>query len=155
MKLNLLALAMLLAGAQAHACGELTVGDAWVRLAPPNAPVMAGYLSLSNAGVDPVVVTGGSSDSFERVELHDMTHENGVMKMRKLDQIEIAAGGKVELAPGGMHLMLIGPKQGFAAGDSVAVTLRVCAESDQLVSFVVREAAPEGGSAHTDHEHHH
>jgi copper(I)-binding protein len=154
MKLNLFAVAMLMAGAQAQACGELTIADAWVRLAPPNAPVMAGYLTLSNAGVDPVMVTGGSSDSFERVELHDMTHENGVMKMRKLDQIEVVAGGNVELAPGGMHLMLIGPKRTFAAGDSVEVKLRVCAETDQTVSFVVREAAPEGKSAHAGHEHH-
>lgn len=154
MKLNLFALAMVLAGAQAQACGELTVADAWVRLAPPNAPVMAGYLTLSNAGADPAVVTGGSSDAFERVELHDMTHENGVMKMRKLDRIEVEPGAKVELAPGGMHLMLIGPKREFAVGDSVEVTLRLCAETDETVSFVVREAAPEGGSAH-DHEHHH
>ena len=155
MKLNLFALAMLLAGTQAQACGELTVTDAWVRLAPPNAPVMAGYLTLTTAGDESVTVTGASSSAFERVELHDMTHENGVMKMRKLDQIEIAAGGKVELAPGGMHLMLIGPKQGFAAGDSVEVTLRLCGESDQAVSFVVREAAPEGGSAPAEHEHRH
>lgn len=155
MKLNLFAVAMLMAGAQAQACGELTIADAWVRLAPPNAPVMAGYLTMSNAGVDPVLVTGGSSDAFERVELHDMTHEDGVMKMRKLDQIEVKVGDAVALAPGGMHLMLIGPKRAFVAGDTVEVTLRLCAETDQAVSFVVREAAPQSESAHDGHEHHH
>lgn len=147
MKTNLLAVAMALAGAQAQACGELTVADAWIRLAPPNAPVMAGYLSLANARDEPVVVTAGSSPAFERVELHDMTHENGVMKMRKLDRIEVEPGASVELAPGGMHMMLIGPKRAFAVGDQVDVTLRVCGETDQKVSFVVREAAPEGGHA--------
>jgi copper(I)-binding protein len=155
MKLNLIALAMVLAGAQAQACGELTVTDAWVRLAPPNAPVMAGYLTLTTTSDESVSVTGASSSAFERVELHDMTHENGVMKMRKLDQIEIAAGGKVELAPGGMHLMLIGPKRAFAVGDSVEVTLRLCAAADEVVSFVVREAAPESKSEHEDHQHRH
>jgi copper(I)-binding protein len=154
MKMTLIAVALALVGAQAQACGELTVGDAWVRLAPPNAPVMAGYLTLTTDSDESVMLTGASSGTFERVELHDMTHENGVMKMRKLDQIEVAAGGKVELAPGGMHLMLIGPKKAFVVGDSVEVTLRVCAEIDQVVSFVVREAAPEGGS-HAGHEHQH
>jgi len=151
MKLNLFAVAMLMAGAQAQACGELTIADAWVRLAPPNAPVMAGYLTMSNAGVDPVLVTGGSSDAFERVELHDMTHEDGVMKMRKLDQIEVKVGDAVALAPGGMHLMLIGPKRAFAVGDSVDVSLQLCAETDKVVSFVVREATPEAASGHDGH----
>jgi hypothetical protein len=155
MNATILAALLAISSANASTCGELTVADAWVRLAPPTAPVMAGYLTLANTGDAALTVTSGSSAGFERVELHDMTHENGVMKMRKLDQIEVAAGGKVELAPGGMHLMLIGPKQAFAVGDSVEVTLRVCAETDQVVRFVVREAAPEGGSAHADHEHQH
>ena len=155
MKTMWLAAVLAMAGAQAHACGELTVTGTWARLAPPAAPVMAGYLTLSNTSTEPVVITAGSSAAFDRVELHDMTHENGVMKMRKLDQIEVKAGDKVELAPGGMHLMLIGPKRAFVAGDSIDVTLRLCGETDQVVNFVVREAAPEGASAHAEHGHHH
>jgi copper(I)-binding protein len=149
-------LAMALAvGAQAHACGELKVSDSWARLAPPTAPVMAGYLTLGNASDESVVIGSASSPDFERVELHNMTHEGGVMQMRKLDRIEVKAGDKVELAPGGMHLMLIGPKRVFVAGDGIEVTLRLCGETDQVVNFVVREAAPEGGSAHAEHQHHH
>jgi hypothetical protein len=155
MNAMLLATLLALTGANAQACGELTVTDAWVRLAPPNAPVMAGYMTLSNAGAESVMVTAGSSDEFERVELHDMTHENGVMKMRKLDQIEVPPGSKVELAPGGMHVMLIAPKQTLVAGDNVEVTLRLCAETDKVVSFVVREATPDAASGHDGHPHQH
>lgn len=128
-----------LVAAQAHACGDLTVSAAWARVAPPTATVMAGYLTLANPGDEAVTVTAASSPSFERVEMHDMTHENGVMKMRKLDQIEIAPGGKAELAPGGRHLMLIRPKRAFAAGDQIELTL-LCGEHAQTVTLPVREA---------------
>ena len=135
----------------AFACDELTVADAWVRLAPPTAPVMAGYLTLANTGKDAVTLRGGSSADFERVELHNMTHENGVMQMRKLDAIEVPPGGEVALAPGGMHLMLIGPKHSLVAGDQVEIVLQVCDGQQQTVSLPVREAAPAAADEHSQH----
>ncbi len=140
MKKLLFPLLLSLAGGQALACGDLTISDAWVRAAPPTASVMAGYLTLGNDSSEPVSVTAAASPSFERVEMHDMTHENGVMRMRKLDQIEIAPGGKAELAPGGRHLMLIQPKGAFAVGDEIEVTLTLCGEHAQVVKLPVREA---------------
>ncbi len=129
-----------LAGSPAHACGDLNISDAWVRAAPPTASVMAGYLTLSNDGAEPVTVTAAASPSFERVEMHDMTHEDGVMRMRKLDQVQIAAGAKAEFVPGGRHLMLIQPKGAFAVGDQIEVTLTLCGEHAQVVKLPVREA---------------
>lgn len=140
MKHVVVSLLLGLAAGQVHACGDLTVSDAWVRAAPPTATVMAGYLTLANPTDQPVTLTAAASPSFERVEMHDMTHENGVMKMRKLDQIEIAAGGTAELAPGGRHLMLIRPQRAFAVGDQIEVTLTVCGEHAQTVTLPVREA---------------
>ncbi len=140
MKKLLFPLLLSLAGGQALACGDLTISDAWVRAAPPTASVMAGYLTLGNDSSEPVSVTAAASPSFERVEMHDMTHENGVMRMRKLDQIEIAPGGKAELAPGGRHLMLIQPKGAFAVGDEIEVTLTLCGEHAQVVKLPVLEA---------------
>ncbi len=140
MKKLLFPLLLSLAGGQALACGDLTISDAWVRAAPPTASVMAGYLTLGNDGSEPISVTAAASPSFERVEMHDMTHENGVMRMRKLDQIEIAPGAMAELAPGGRHLMLIQPKGAFAVGDEIEVTLTLCGEHAQVVKLPVREA---------------
>lgn len=140
MKKLLLPLLLSLAGGPALACGDLTISDAWVRAAPPTASVMAGYLTFANDSDEPVSVTAAASPSFERVEIHDMTHENGVMRMRKLDRIEIAPGAKAELAPGGRHLMLIQPKGAFAVGDEIEVTLTLCGEHAQVVKLPVREA---------------
>ncbi len=135
----------------AFACEELTVTDAWARLAPPSASVMAGYLTLANSGTDAVTVRGGSSADFQSVELHNMTHENGVMQMRKLEAIEVASGGEVALAPGGKHLMLIGPKRAFAAGDRIEIVLEVCDGQQQIVTLPVREAAPAADGEHGQH----
>lgn len=137
--------------APAFACDELAVTDAWARLAPPTAPVMAGYLTLSNAGKEAVTVRAGSSADFMSVELHNMTHENGVMQMRKLDSLDVAAGGELALAPGGMHLMLIGPKRAFAAGESIQIVLQICDGQQQTITLPVREAAPVADGEHGQH----
>lgn len=140
MKKLAIPLLLSLAGGQAMACGNLNISDAWVRAAPPTASVMAGYLTLGNDSSEPVSVTAAASPSFERVEMHDMTHENGVMRMRKLDQIEIASGAKAVLAPGGRHLMLIQPKGAFAVDDEIELTLTLCGEHTQVMRLPVREA---------------
>lgn len=125
------------------ACGDLTTANAWIRLAPPTAKVMAGYLTLANTSDKSLQVTGASSEDFDKVELHSMSMDGGVMQMRQLEQIEIKAGGEVSLSPGGNHLMLIGPKRGFKAGDEVQVALTVCDDQQKLVTFSVRESAPD------------
>ncbi len=113
-------------------CGRFEVTSAWSRLAPPTAPVLAGYLTLANRGDETLVLSGARSASFERVELHSMSMDNGVMRMRKLERVEIEPGRTLELAPGGKHLMLIGPKRPFAAGERIPVELELCAGKPAL-----------------------
>lgn len=140
MKPVVVSLLLGLVAGQVEACGDLTVSAAWARAAPPTATVMAGYLTLSNPGDQAITVTAVVSPSFDRVEMHDMTHENGVMKMRKLERIEIEPGASAELAPGGRHLMLIGPQRSHAIGEVIEVTLTLCDEHSQVVRLPVREA---------------
>lgn len=142
MKIRMCALLVGLSASQAWACGELTTADAWVRLAPPGAAVMAGYLTLSNSSEQSVLVQGASSADFDKAELHSMSMDGGVMQMRKLDLIEVKVGQEIKLAPGGNHLMLIGPKRSFKAGDQIEVALNLCEDKQQLVQFTVRESAP-------------
>jgi len=135
----------------AQACGVLTVSDAWARLAPPTATVMAAYATLGNAGEQSVLVQSASSKDFERVEVHSMTMDNGVMQMRKLDMLEIKVEQTLKLEPGGLHLMLIGPKRQFGMGDTIEVALRLCEENEQVVRFSVQESAP--SADHPAHAH--
>jgi copper(I)-binding protein len=59
----------------------------------------------------------------KQVQVHSMQMEGGVMKMHEHGQLDISAGQTVELAPGGLHLMLMGLKKSLVAGESVTVKL--------------------------------
>lgn len=102
----------------------IAVSDAWVPVPPAGAQVGAGYMRIYNGTAADVRLTGGRTDIAERVELHSMTMDGGVMRMRPLaDGLAIAAGETATLGPGGLHLMLIGLKRQPVEGERVALTL--------------------------------
>jgi hypothetical protein len=106
------------------ASGKITVTEPWTRATPPGASVGAGYMTIANDGARPVRLLGGETPVAEKVEVHAMSMDGGVMRMRPLTNgLEVPAGGEVELKPGGMHLMLIGMKRPLIEGESVAITL--------------------------------
>lgn len=93
-----------------YTAGSLTIAHPWSRKAPPSAPVVGGYVSVTNNGADPDRLVGGSSPFAERVEIHISSVEDGVARMRPAESgIEIAPGETVELKPGGTHIMFIKP----------------------------------------------
>ncbi|GED22776.1 hypothetical protein HHA01_17530 [Halomonas halmophila] len=117
---------------------ELEVSDARVRVLPGDTPA-AGYFQLDNNGARAVVLVGADSQAFGRVELHrSMSHE-GMASMQAVDQIEVAAGGSIEFAPQGYHLMLMQPAGDIAVGDPVEITLRFEQRESLSVEF---EAVP-------------
>ena len=136
----------------AGAAQGVRVSDAWIRETPPNAAVAGGYLTLrSDAGDRLVAVETSASAS---VEIHEMSHAGGVMRMRELaDGVELPAGTDVSLRPGGNHLMFIGPVEPVRAGQTIEATLRFRDAPAQTVQFEVRpltgEAPPaQGHSGH-------
>jgi copper(I)-binding protein len=93
------------------ACGsgarpELVVGQPWVRMMPPGAPNTAGFMSLTSPVDDALI--GASAGISGAVELHTHAEQGGMMRMRKVDRVELPAGQLVELKAGGNHLMFIG-----------------------------------------------
>ena len=128
----------------------LDIDDAWVAEAPPVAPVMGGYMKIENETDKLISITRASCPDFETVEIHEMSMSGGMMKMREIEKLDIPAGGKVELKPGGYHLMLIKPKQPFKKGDSLTVTLHTTDGQSQAVKMKVKER-----KASDDHQHHH
>ena len=94
------ALLLAVAGAIAAPKATLRVEDAWSRATPPVAPVAGGFLTVVNAGDKPDVLLGAESDLSQRVELHEMRMDGGMMRMRELtDGLPVPARGKVVLAP--------------------------------------------------------
>lgn len=105
----------------AHAAGKLGVTDAWIRLAPPGASMMAGYATLSNTGDVPVTVLTVQSDAFRMASLHETIVDKGMSKMREIHRLVVAPGATVALQPGGKHLMLMQPRHDIVAGEKVEV----------------------------------
>jgi periplasmic copper chaperone A len=109
--------------AQAPQGKTITVADAWARATPKGSMTAVIYMTVINDGQDTDRLLGATTPMAEKVELHSNTNDNGVMKMRELSSIEIVAGNKVALKPGGTHAMLVGLKQLLVAGQSFPLTL--------------------------------
>jgi len=120
-----LCVASLAAAAPALAQGSIRVANPWVRPNPPGAPTAAGYAAISNLGHAPDRLVAASSPDAKSVEVHQMTMAaGGVMQMRPVTGgLPIGPGRTVTLAPGGYHLMLIGPSHAFRVGEVVPITL--------------------------------
>ncbi len=132
--------------------GEVTVSKAWARATAPgqdSAAVSLHITSRKDAGI--VAVSSAASGS---AEIHSMTHENGMMKMRALETLPLKAGQEVALGDDGNHLMLIGLKKPLKAGDSVALTLTV-RFADKRTELVDVKAEVQALTASHDEHHHH
>lgn len=112
------------AAAHGYGKGELQVRHPWTRATPPGARVAAGYLELRNSGKEPDRVIGASTPAAERVELHVMSREGDIMKMREVKGFEVPARQRLVLRPGGSHLMIVGPGKPFVKGERIPLTLR-------------------------------
>lgn len=100
-----------------------SVTDAWIAAAPPNAPVRGGYLTINNPDRQDWTLSAVRSPAFGRVEMHEMRHVDGMMRMRQIESIPVAAGQSVRLEPGHLHLMLMQARQALAVGDSIRLEL--------------------------------
>jgi periplasmic copper chaperone A len=103
--------------------GRITSEAGWTRAMPPGATVSAGYLRLRNMGPSTDRLLAARSTASQSVEVHATTMIDGGMQMRQIELLELGSGAVLNLAPGGMHLMLIGLLKPLKAGDIVTVTL--------------------------------
>lgn len=116
------------------AAAQLQVDNAWVPLAPPGARVYAVYMTLINRSTEPLTLVGFASDCCAHGMLHSTRQQEGKVIMEHLDSLEIAAQSQVQLQPGGIHMMLMGPKAPLAEGDEIAMELRFADGSRQTIS---------------------
>ena len=112
------------AAAQDYRVGSLEIGHPWTRATAPTAPTGGGFLTVTNKGTTPDKLISAKSAAAETVQIHTMKMEGNVMRMREQDGgLEIAPGATVTLAPGHLHLMMMGLKGPLKQGEKVPVTL--------------------------------
>src|ERR1700681_1898588 len=130
--------------------GSLKISTAWARATPKGASIGGGYMKITNSGAAPDRLVGGSTDAANRFEVHEMSMDNGVMKMRPVSTgLEIKPGQTVELKPGGYHVMFVGLKQQLKQGDHFNAQLMFEKAGKVDVDFAV-----EGIGAKIGHDAH-
>ena len=148
---------LLLLTSSVSAAGPSTKGmeihDAWVREAPPNAAVMAAYLTLHNHSAKTFTLISVASPDFERVEMHRTEQHDGMTKMLPVSRVMLSTNGSVSFQPGGMHLMLMKPKKQLKSGDSISLSLFFTDESSLKISVPVKKGT--GSDEHEMHHEHH
>lgn len=101
----------------------MSVEQAWARATVPGQKVAGVYLSIRSD--QPATLTAVRSSLADGAEIHSMSNDNGVMRMRRLPQLDLPAGETVRLVPGGNHIMLLDIKRPLRAGERVPLVLTV------------------------------
>jgi copper(I)-binding protein len=149
---GLIGLSATTAYARDYKVGSLAIIDAWARATPKGATVAAAYMKITNTGTTPDRLVGGSSDVAPTFQVHEMTMENGVAKMRALkDGIEIKPGETVELKPGSYHVMFVGLKKPLVAGDDIKATFEFEKAGKVELALPVQAVGAQGPAGHSGH----
>jgi len=128
--------------------GSLKISSPWARATPKGASVGGAYMTITNTGSVADRLGGGSSDVSSRFQIHEMSMDNGVMKMRPLDKgLEIKPGQTVELKPGGNHVMFVGLNRSLEEGQHVKATLEFEKSGKVAVDFTVEGIGARAGGA--------
>jgi periplasmic copper chaperone A len=139
--------------AQTYSVGPMKVDQPWVRATPGGAKVGGGYVTITNTGTTPDRFLGGTLPQAARFEVHEMKMEGGTMQMREVKGgLEIGPGQKVELKPGGYHIMFMDLRAPFKQGDKLKAQLRFEKAGIVDVEFKV-ESIGAGGAAMPKHGH--
>ena len=143
--------------AQAHEekTGDITIVHPWSRPAAQGHNGVI-YLEIRNGGAADDRLIAVDTPLAKRVELHRSTMEEGVHRMEKVESIVVPAGGTVTLAPGGLHVMLIGLKFMLMAEETIPVSFTFEHAGD--ITTGVSVEAPGGSDddhgGHDDHSGH-
>lgn len=130
---------LLLLASCGQGSSQIEVSDAWARPTKGQAPG-AVYLTIDNKGGEADRLTGAFTDHAAMAMVHQNEVVNGVAKMRMAGEINIPAHDRIEMKPGGTHIMLEGLRAPLKTGDDFDLVLKFRSSEDQTVKVTVRKA---------------
>ena len=143
-----MAVALLSCSSPEQPAADIAVSDGWSRVIAPGQSAAAVYLTITNTGEGPdrlVQVESAQGDAA----LHETSSSGGVARMRALDGgLEIGPRSRVELKPGGTHIMVTGLKQRPAQGQTFGLTLGFERSGKRPIAIRVVAAGGEGHAGH-------
>ena len=137
-----LAASLVVASAALAQTNQLDVSNAWARATPGKAENGAAYLTIQSPTPDRLLTV--SSPVARKAELHTMSMEGMVMKMRPLAGVDIPAGQPVTLKPGGQHVMLLGLDAPLREGQSFPLTLTFEKAGTRTVTVAIEKPGAAG-----------
>jgi len=120
-----------------NAAGLITVSKPWIRATAPGQTVSGAFMTLGNNSGTAYALTSVSFSGASVVEIHETSMDEGMMRMRKVNQVDIPANGSAELKPGSYHIMLIGLEREMKAGTTETLTLTFSDDSQKTVEALV------------------
>ena len=128
--------------------GKIAVEKVWARASAGRAGAGAAYLTLRNTGGASDRLMSASTDVAKRAELHTHKQDGNVMRMAKVDAVDVPAGGAVTFKPGGLHVMLMGLNRKLSKGDRFPLTLNFEKSGSVTVTVAVQGIAAMGHAGH-------
>lgn len=122
---------------------DLLVSQSWVRETPPGAKVAAAFATVKNPGNESKKIIGVRFDVAGAAEIHTMSMVDGMMRMRRLKYVEIAAGSSHQFKPGSDHMMLFRLSNPLRTGTQVKGFLQLQNGNEIAFELPVRSGPPE------------
>jgi copper(I)-binding protein len=136
--------------------GNLKIENPQARATVPAQKMSGGFMKIENDSTAADKLISASSSVSKSMELHTMSMDNNVMRMREVKSIDLPAKSKVELRPGGLHLMFIDLNKQLKAGDIIPVKLKFEKAGEVEVKFqVMGNKPPDHGQPGHDHKKDH
>lgn len=131
---------------------QLQVTDAWIKAA--DGGMTSAFANLHNVSNERITLSGAASTVAQDIELHEMTGSAGATSMQELTGgIVIEPGAEIKLAPGGLHLMLMGVDEPVKPGQNPIITMKLEGGTELAVPFEVKSFTGANESYEPESEH--
>lgn len=128
----LLLIAMSLVGCAQPDDASLRFEAARIRLPVPGTDKSVGYFQVTNTTSELITLISAQATDVRSIEFHTIVRDSDMMRMRRLDSVDVAPGETVEFVSGGNHLMLFGVGE---LGETVTVVLRSAQGGEYPTTF--------------------
>lgn len=120
-----------------YATSPITVTDGYIKESIPGTDITAAYMTISNTGDKAITLQKVSSTISDRIEIHEHSMANGMMRMREVGEVTIKADSKVVLQPSGLHIMIFSLKYPMTEHDIIPLTLYLSNDTEVKIQLPV------------------
>ncbi len=120
-----------------YANSAISVSNGYVKASIPGSEVTASYMTISNTSDNAITLQKVSSVISDRIEIHEHSMDDGMMRMREVGEITIKANSEVVLQPSGLHLMIFSLKQQITEKDAITLTLYFSNDTEVKIQLPV------------------